>query len=124
MFSNTVHDDEQADGAPAPVKSAIRVLDMLEMLSTAAGQLGVSDIARRLGIPKSSTSMLLATLETRGYVIGDDTRRFRLNPAYCQDRRSWVGGARAALLRGARPLLQQLARETGESAFLAVARDR
>lgn len=105
------------------VKSATRVLDVLEVLAVAAEPVGASELARRLGIPKSSTHMLLSTLEGRGYVVGDDTRRFRLNPMLASARRSWAGGARAALRHLAREPMQRLARATGESAFLGVPRD-
>jgi DNA-binding IclR family transcriptional regulator len=105
------------------VKSATRVLDLLEMLAAAPQQVGVSDIARRLGIPKSSTHMLLSTLEARGYVIGDEARRFHLNPIFTSEGRSWVGGSSVMLMRLARAPMEALAQATGESSFLGVARD-
>ena len=60
------------------VKSASRVLDLIEILALTPRALGVTELSQRLGIPKSSTSMLLATLEARGYVMVDPARRFRL----------------------------------------------
>jgi IclR family transcriptional regulator, pca regulon regulatory protein len=105
------------------VKSATRVLDLLEMLAAAPQQVGVSEIARRLGIPKSSTHMLLSTLEARGYVIGDHDRRFHLNPIFTNEGRSWVGGSNVMLMRLAREPMESLAHVTGESSFLGVARD-
>lgn len=105
------------------VKSATRVLDMLETLAVATGPVGASELARRLGIPKSSTHMLLATLEGRGYVVGDDVRRFRLHPLYDGPSRSWIGGALGALRSLAAEPMRRLARLTGESAFLGVPRD-
>ena len=108
--------------ALAGVKSAVRVLDLLELLANFSEWLGVSDIARKLGIPKSSAFMLLSTLERRGYVVGNEDRRFRLNPVFANGR-SWVGGVHAALLRVARPAMARLAQATGESSFLGVLRD-
>jgi DNA-binding IclR family transcriptional regulator len=105
---------------PGTVKSAVRVLDLLEMLAVAEDQVGVSEIARRLGIPKSSTHMLLATLESRGYVIGDEDRRFRLNPMLNREG-TWVGGSSLMLMRLARPAMEALANESSESSFLGVA---
>jgi DNA-binding IclR family transcriptional regulator len=104
------------------VKSATRVLDLLEMLAAVPEQVGVSEIARRLGIPKSSTHMLLSTLETRGYVVGSPDRRFHLNPIFGGGRGSWVGGANVMLVRLAQPIMESLAGKTGESSFLGVAR--
>jgi DNA-binding IclR family transcriptional regulator len=108
--------------AAGAVKSATRVLDLLEMLASVPDQIGVSEVARRLGIPKSSTYMLLATLESRGYVIGDEERRFQLNPIFGEGR-SWVGGSGALLMRLAKVPMEELARATGESSFLGVPRD-
>ncbi len=106
----------------ASVKSAVRVLDLLEALSRAEAPVGVSEISRSLGIPKSTTHMLLTTLESRGYVVGDALRRFHLNPIFSAQG-SWIGGAGAALLRIAREPMDELARATGESSFLGVGRD-
>ncbi len=106
----------------AAVKSAVRVLDLLEALSRAEAPVGVSEIARNLGLPKSSTHMLLATLEARGYVIADAQRRFQLNPIL-SGQGSWIGGAGAALTRIARGPMDELASATGESSFLGVGRD-
>lgn len=106
----------------SPVKSATRVLDVLELLATAGERVGVSELARQLAIPKSSAFMLLSTLEARGYVDGNEERRFRLNPILASGR-GWVGGAHAALMRFARPSMEMLAQSTGESSFLGVASD-
>lgn len=107
---------------PGEVKSAVRVLELLELLASARETLGVSDIARALGLPKSSAYMLLSSLEGRGYVVDDGSRRFALHPALRGDGRSWVGGFRGTLLRAARPAMQRLAEESHESALLAVLR--
>jgi DNA-binding IclR family transcriptional regulator len=111
-------------GARAPkrpgVKSALRVLDLLEALAAAPAALGVSEISRRLAIPKSSASMLLLTLEARGYVVDQGDRRFILHAALGRGSRSWVGGFRARLVRLAQPALQRLSRATGETALLGV----
>jgi DNA-binding IclR family transcriptional regulator len=105
------------------VKSATRVLDLLEMLAAAPDEVGVSEVSRRLGIPKSSTHMLLATLEARGYVVGDEDRRFQLNPIFGNAGSSWVGGSRVMLMRLAKGPMEQLAQATRESSFLGVPRD-
>jgi DNA-binding IclR family transcriptional regulator len=111
------------NNAAGSVKSAFRVLDLLEALSVASEPVGASELARRLGIPKSSTHMLLATLERRGYVVGDETRRFRLNPLFAAEARGWVGGSRGAVRQLAREPLRTLAQVSGESTFLGVLRD-
>ena len=51
------------------VKSAARILDLLELLSVVPGPMRLTDIARQMNMPKSSTVALLGTLAGRGYVL-------------------------------------------------------
>ena len=65
-------------GTPLLVKSADRVLAVLDLLA-AHGPLSFARIAAELGLPKSSAHNLLATMAARGYVERDaDQRVFRL----------------------------------------------
>lgn len=50
------------------VKSALRTLDIIEMVVATPGGVVAQDIARTLAIPVSSLSYLLATLVERGYL--------------------------------------------------------
>ncbi len=117
---NAKINDAAADGGTGGVKSAERALDILELLSLQDEPVGVSDVARRLGHPKSSISLLLNTLEARGYVLAEHGRRFRLNPIYRSEERSWVGGSYAQLLRVAVPLMRKLVETVGESSMLGL----
>jgi IclR family pca regulon transcriptional regulator len=103
------------------VKSAARVLDLLELFSCVQGDLGVSDVARRLAIPKSSAQGLLATLASRGYLQRSGSAYLLPEPL---KNGQWIGGPRARLLRLAQPLMDQMAKESGESAFLGVMSER
>ncbi len=87
------------------------------MLSALREPIGVNEIARRLAMPKSSASALVATLHERGYAVSG-AGGVALAEAYRDA--AWVGGATAALLRCARPAMQRLSRVTGESCFLGV----
>jgi DNA-binding IclR family transcriptional regulator len=61
-----------------PVKSAYRALDVLEAMA-ASGPATLSELSRRLGIPKSSLHGLIHTLTDRGWVApADGGTRFRL----------------------------------------------
>lgn len=57
---------------PTGVKSAERTLDVLELLASTDERLTLSEIARRLGTPKSSLHKLLGTMERRGWVETDE----------------------------------------------------
>lgn len=100
------------------VKSAARVLDVLELLAGLPHGIRVNELGRTLGMPKSSASALLATLAVRGYVEPSG-EGYRLADAYRDG--GWVGGTTGALARAARPVMERLVAHTGESAFLGVA---
>lgn len=107
---------------PSAVKSADRVLDLLELLASTGRSMTHSELARRTGIPKSSLTPLLRNLAQRGYVEqSEDTLQFQLGEgAYALARR----GARSRdLVRASEPWLQRLMRATGESAGISVLRD-
>jgi len=99
------------------VKSAVRVLDILELFSVVSEPIGVSEIARMMAIPKSSAQALLTTLVGRGYLIRAGSG-YEMMGTYRED--GWVGGALSRVLRFAEPMMQALAQKTGESAFLSV----
>jgi DNA-binding IclR family transcriptional regulator len=82
----------------------------------------VSELSRRLGLHKNNVFRLLATLEQSGYIEQSEaTDRYRLGPRCFELGRSFARGSR--LLQRARPVLEQLAAELGESAHLGVMHD-
>lgn len=61
------------------VKSALRVLDIFELLAGQNQGLNVSEISAKLGFPLSSTHALLKTLISRGYLVHEPSnRKYRL----------------------------------------------
>lgn len=102
------------------VKSAARVLDLLELFSVEREPLSVTEVARKLGLPKSSMQGLLTTLAGRGYLE-------REGSAYVLPHElrggGYVGGLRARLVSRAEPILARMARESKESAFIGVLTD-
>ncbi len=63
------------------VKSAVRVLEVLELFDRLQRQASVGEVARELGYPVSSTSMLLGNLLERGYLRhGPDQRTYFPTP--------------------------------------------
>lgn len=102
---------------PAPVKSATRALDVLELLAQQQRPLAHGEIAQALGMPKSSLTELLTTLEARGYV-GMEADRYRLGPALL----SLAGTLlrRTDVVRVAQPIIAALMLRSGESAALVL----
>ncbi|UZF94952.1 IclR family transcriptional regulator [Bosea sp. NBC_00550] len=101
------------------VKSAVRVLDCLEVLSTADAGLSLGEIARLLDAPKSSTLMLLRTLVDRAYVMRDAYDRYLVNPALRQHDLGWIGGPLALMVRLALPVMGELTRCLQETSHLS-----
>lgn len=99
------------------VKSAARVLDLLELLSAASRPLRLAEVAPRLGIPKTSAFALLSTLVAKGYAE-EHGGGYRLVERLQE--RGWVGGDVANLVRVSRAVMGELTQTTGESAFLGV----
>lgn len=99
------------------VQSIQRAFAVLGVL--ADGPLGVTDVAVRSHIPKSTAARLLAALATEGAVeqIPGETR-YRLGP-HLVALASGLGDARG-LVATARPALVDLAGELGEAAGLSV----
>lgn len=102
------------------VKSAERVLDILELFSLRDDVLTLGDIVDNLAIPKSSASMLLRTLEARGYLKREGPRGYRLDPTLRQSDAGWVGGASSLLVRAATPIMRELVESLRETVMLGV----
>ena len=100
------------------VRNALRVLE--EFRDEA--ELGVTELARRLGLHKNNVFRILATLEQQGYVeqVGEN-EAYRLGVRCLELGRAY--GASRSLLRLARPVLEELVRGSGESAHIGELRD-
>ena len=98
------------------VKSAQRVIDILELFESECRPLRVADIVERLGLPQSSVSMLLRTLVSRGYMEFDAATR-----QYCPSVRvAFLGDwtLRSVGQRKVQDTMRWLADETGETVLL------
>lgn len=102
------------------VKSAERVLALMEALGAASRPHSLAELSQNLKIPKSSTLALLRTLQQRGYVMRDDTERYSLAPPYGQSEGDWVGGLPRRLVSAARPVVEALVAKTRETVNLGV----
>jgi len=101
------------------VQSLDRALEMLDLLATNGGEMGVSDLARRLEVHKSTAFRLLATLQDHGLVEQNaSTEKYRLG--YGLVRLAGAVVAELDLSRAARAVMQELADHSRETVNLAL----
>lgn len=103
------------------VRSAARVLDMLEYLALRPEGAGLGECVSALMLPKSSTLMLLRTVVARGYVVRDEEGRYRLDGNFREYGFGWGGHRFARLTAIARPIMADLCEELGETVLLGAA---
>lgn len=104
---------------PGSLQSVDRALRLLLAFERQDQELGVTELARSLGVHKSTTSRLAATLAARGFLErAPGSEAFRLGPE--------VGRLGLLALRGwdlvadAEPVMERLAAATGETVNLAI----
>ena len=101
-----------------PVGSVARALALLDELAGSDTDLGVSELARRIGVNASTASRLLATLERDGYVARDPRGPYRLGLRLVALADQAL--ARLDIRELARPSLEELVAVTGETTTLSV----
>lgn len=106
-------------GPPEPVEAILRAADVLDCLTRAPEPLGVSEVARQTGLSPATAYRVLYTLAERELVRYDP-----VNQRYHVGTRLLQYGLRTLraldIRRLARPHLERLQAETGETACLCV----
>src|ERR1700722_12337777 len=119
-MSNSGRPGEAGSGqdAAGPVPSGDRGVTILEILAR-DGEAGVTDVARELGVHKSTASRLFAALDRRELVTQDSSRgKFRLGVGLV--RLAGAAGRRLDVIQDSRPVCRALAQEVGETVNLAI----
>jgi len=102
---------------PPSVKSAVRVLDLFELLARRTAGLSHTDLAELLEIPKSSLTQLIKTLAARGFLAFDPAvKTYRLGAKFSQLAR--LTSQVQDLVGLVEPLLADVTAATGESSAL------
>lgn len=102
------------------VRSAARVLDLLEFFSNQPQRASLAAIAARFELPKSSALGLLRTLTSRGYLLKDDQGLYYINEAFKQHGFGWGGSALRRLMAVAQPVMEEMAVQLGETISMGV----
>lgn len=100
------------------IEALARGLDVLRAFQPGDGFLGNQDIAQRTGLPKSSVSRLTYTLTQLGYLTySDRMEKYQLGSGVLALGYAFVSNL--AIRQIAKPLMQELANNTGTSVGLA-----
>jgi IclR family transcriptional regulator, KDG regulon repressor len=97
------------------VKKAFQIL---ELVSRNDGRMTISDISRELGIGKSTVHGITQALEQAGALVRDGDKCYALGLTLFELARKVY--ARIELKDVARPVMEELMRETGQSVFLGI----
>lgn len=101
------------------LKSVANTLDMLDCFLI-EDELGVSEVARSLGVAKSSAHRMLSTLVSRGFVEQNPgTGRYRLGLHLYE--LGQLSVSRSRLRHAALPIMEDLRQRTGHTIHLGVA---
>lgn len=113
---------EPTKGGGGPVKSALRALKILELLTEERRALSFSDFQELLGYPKASLHALLATLRDAQWIDFDPSEK-----TYTLGLRIWEGGIAhrkmAPIESRALPLMERVRDRTTETVQLATLDD-
>jgi DNA-binding IclR family transcriptional regulator len=110
----------EAPGSAAPtVKSAGRVLEVLELLGNVRKPLSASEIGRLLDYPKSSTNVLLKCLTSLGYLSFDPDTMHYFPSLRVTSLGAWIPAAMYGM-GDAASMLQEVHDVTGETVTLSM----
>ncbi|GAA4860410.1 MULTISPECIES: IclR family transcriptional regulator [Saccharopolyspora] len=98
------------------VQSVERTFDLLELMADAGGEVALSELADRSGLPLPTIHRIMRTLVSAGYARQQPSRRYALGPRLIRLGET----ASKALGSWARPYLAELTEATGETSNMAV----
>ena len=104
------------------VKSLTRALTVLECFSTTEPELGVTDIAKKLGMRKSTIYNILSTFQDAGYVIQNpENSKYSLSLKILH--LGFVVSSRISLRNQLASTIKEIANLTGEVCYLGMLND-
>jgi DNA-binding IclR family transcriptional regulator len=105
--------------SPYAIQAVEKALCLLESISEERGDFGISHLSAKLGMGRSYVFRMLATFEQHGYVQQvEGSGRYRAGLSAYE-----TGGRflhRMELLQKAKPIMETLAKESGEAVYLAI----
>lgn len=98
------------------VQSVERAFELLELMADSGGEVALSELAERSGLPLPTIHRIMRTLVGNGYARQQPSRRYALGPRLIRLGET----ASTALGAWARPYLAELTEATGETSNMAV----
>jgi DNA-binding IclR family transcriptional regulator len=122
-FMDTDDAGTKGEGAASTVRAVDRAIAILQCFTADKPALSVLEIQRRVGLSRPTLYRLLQTLAATGLVKSEgDPQRFRLSHGVMELAHVWLAGLDK--VDAARPILEQLREDTGETAALFVLREQ
>lgn len=110
---------EPRDTDPFSVRALTRGLSILGLFDVDHREWTIDEMAEQTGLLRMTVYRMVRTLESMAFLIRDPaTNRYRLGPATIA--MTYVAEDHSELVKAARPFLEALTKETGESVTLAV----
>ncbi|MBN2232831.1 MAG: IclR family transcriptional regulator [Deltaproteobacteria bacterium] len=105
------------------IQAVVHALSLLEEFSGDVDELGVTELSKRLKLHKNNVFRLLATLEEKGYIEQNRaTENYRLGIKALELGQTFI--KQMGVLRQAHPIMERLARDLHENAYVGVIRKR
>lgn len=101
------------------IQSVDRAIGLLSVIAASTQAPTVRELAKACGLNRSTAWRLLSTLERHAFVVRDEVSQ-RYTIGYGVTRIAGAASDHAALIRQARPSLERLAADTGETINLSV----
>jgi DNA-binding IclR family transcriptional regulator len=111
--------EEPREADPFAVRALTRGLSILGLFDVDHREWTIDEMAEQTGLVRMTAYRMVRTLESMAYLVRDPaTGRYRLGPATFA--MSYVTDDHSEIVQAARPFLEALLEETGESVTLAV----
>lgn len=103
------------------IQSVSHAIDVLEEFKGNQEELGVTDLSKKLKLHKNNIFRILATLEARGYIEQNkSTENYRLGIKCLELGQAYI--KQMGLVRQAKPVLERVSKEAGETAYISFMR--
>ncbi|RTZ93403.1 MAG: IclR family transcriptional regulator [Deltaproteobacteria bacterium] len=104
------------------IQSVVNALNLLEQFIHSEGELGVTELSKRLGLHKNNVFRLLATLESKGYIEQNKaTENYRLGIKSLELGQTYIH--QMGLVHHAHPVMEELAQKCQENVYLGIVQE-